>query len=93
MASQTDIFAVEGMTCGSCAGRVEEALLKRREVSEAKVDLAGAQVRVTYAPDGDVESLFEAVREIGYEMKTLPEDSSPPVSRGLFGRLRRRRNS
>ncbi len=93
MASRTDTFAVEGMTCGSCAGRVEGALLEREEVSEAKVDLAGARVRVTHALGADVESLFEAVGGIGYEMKTLPGGSSQPASRGIFGKLRRRRGS
>ncbi len=81
------------MTCGSCAGRVEGALLEREDVSEAQVDLGGAKVRVSYAPDTDVASLFDAVAEIGYQMEPLPDDVSQPVSRGLFGKLRRRRNS
>jgi len=62
---QTDDFAVEGMTCASCAGRVERALLGREDVAEARVNLMAAKVRVTFASETDVDSLFEEIRGIG----------------------------
>ena len=66
--SQTEVFSVKGMTCGSCVARVEGALLEAEEVFRAKVNLRKARVRVTYARGTDVSSLFERVGEIGYEM-------------------------
>ncbi|MYA39235.1 MAG: copper-translocating P-type ATPase [Acidimicrobiia bacterium] len=82
---QTDDFAVEGMTCGSCAGRVERALLDREDVAEAKVNLMAAKVRVTFAPETDVSSLFAEIRNIGYEMGPVTPDRAASVSEGLFG--------
>lgn len=69
--TQTEWFAVEGMTCGSCVGRVEGALLGMEEVRKAKVNLKNARVKVTFARGTDVTSLFEEVRSIGYEMGPL----------------------
>ncbi len=60
------------MTCGSCAQRVENALLQREDVMEASVDLMGAKVRVTHDAGTDLSLLFDAVREIGYEAGPLP---------------------
>ena len=87
---QTDDFAVEGMTCGSCAGRVERALLDREDVAEAKVNLMAAKVRVTFAPETDVSSLFEEIRNIGYEMGPITTDRATSASEGLFGEETRR---
>lgn len=69
--TRTDVFAVEGMTCGSCVGRVEGALLGMEEVRKAKVNLKAARVKVTYARGTDVTSLFDEIKSIGYEMGPL----------------------
>ena len=68
---QTDTFRVEGMTCGACVAHVEKALLERGEVKKAKVNLKAASVKVTFARGTDVTSLFDEVRNIGYEMGPL----------------------
>ncbi len=80
----TDVFSVKGMTCASCAGRVEQALLQREDVTEASVNLMGAKVRVTYAPDTDVSSLFEEIHEIGYEMAPLPDEVAGSATDGIY---------
>lgn len=61
-------FAVKGMTCASCAGRVEKSLLKVPGVLSASVNLATEQVslRVTAAVSDD--SLLQAVNAAGYEL-------------------------
>ena len=68
---QTDIFAVDGMTCGSCVQHVERALLQRKDVKRAKVNLKAGRVKVTFARGTDVNSLFADVRSAGYEMGPL----------------------
>ncbi len=70
-ANQTDVFAVDGMTCGSCVQHVERALLRREEVKRAKVNLKAGRVKVTFARGTDVDSLFAEVRNAGYEMGPL----------------------
>lgn len=61
-------FAVKGMTCASCAGRVEKSLLNVPGVLSASVNLATEQVslRVTAAVSDD--SLLQAVSAAGYEL-------------------------
>ena len=85
MTPQTDVFSVKGMTCGSCAGRVERALLQRGDVTEAEVNLMGAKVRVTYDPETDPSSLFDDIKDIGYEMAPMAPEGEATVSEGLFG--------
>jgi len=57
---------IEGMTCMSCAGRVENALRKVEGVVHASVNLAteSALVRVNKAID--VGDLVRAIKDIGY---------------------------
>jgi cation-transporting ATPase V/Cu+-exporting ATPase len=61
-------FDVEGMTCASCAIRIERILSKQDGVDEAIVNFAGSEARVVAAPSIDVDHLIEAVRKIGYDM-------------------------
>ena len=73
---RTDVFAVKGMTCGSCAQRVESALLQREEVKKAKVNVKAATAKVTFAREADVNSLFDQVRSAGYDMGPLRPESN-----------------
>ncbi len=65
MTSATYTLPITGMTCASCAGRVERALLKVPGVDTAAVNLAAEQVRVE-ASDADLAGLVEAVEKAGY---------------------------
>ncbi len=65
MSSATHTLPVSGMTCASCAGRVERALLKVPGVAAANVNLANEQVRVE-GDDLGVATLIEAVEKAGY---------------------------
>ncbi len=56
---------VTGMTCATCAGRVEKALLKLPGVGSAQVNLATERVSVETAAT-DVAPLVAAVRKAGY---------------------------
>ena len=66
--TETLDLAVAGMTCASCAGRVEAALRAVPGVSGASVNLATEQARVTF-PAGTVTEgdLVAAVAASGYE--------------------------
>jgi copper-transporting P-type ATPase V len=59
---------VSGMTCGSCAARVQRALARQDGVSEATVNYATGRASVELA-DGvvDPEQLIEVVRKAGYD--------------------------
>jgi len=71
-------FAVSGMTCGSCAMRVELALLSVPGVSRARVNPMTSMAEVAY--DGasvSAQMLEEAVERAGYGLKELAPNSKP----------------
>ncbi|HEX7275880.1 MAG TPA: HAD-IC family P-type ATPase, partial [Acidimicrobiales bacterium] len=58
---------VTGMTCGSCAARVERVLGRQDGVAQAGVNFATGRASVDFDPATvDVERLTEAVAHIGY---------------------------
>ena len=70
-------FEVEGMTCASCAARVERVLNKQDIVENAVVNFAGGEARVELSvPDSaeQIASLEAAVAKIGYEINLIHED-------------------
>ena len=70
---------IDGMTCASCALRVEKALAKVPGVSRASVNLATE--RASVEADGTVgrDALVNAVRKAGYEaaIAAIPTVSAP----------------
>lgn len=62
---------IQGMTCASCAGRVERALRKLPEVSSASVNLANEQARIE-APAGSLPQLISAIEGAGYSVPSQP---------------------
>ena len=61
-------FDVEGMTCASCAVRIERVLGKQEGVDLAVVNFASQEARATIAEGVDVEALHAAVAKIGYDI-------------------------
>lgn len=62
-------FGVVGMTCASCVGRVEKALLGVSGVEQVNVNLATEKVQLT-ATKVSWSQLSEAVTKAGYHMTT-----------------------
>ena len=58
---------VSGMTCSSCAGRVERALARLPGVQSASVNLASEQVRVE-APGIALAALVQTIEDAGYRV-------------------------
>ena len=57
-----------GMTCGSCAGKIETALRGSPGVAEVKVDVEAAQVVAVYdARIASPEALADAVTTAGFK--------------------------
>ena len=82
---------VTGMTCASCAGRVERALKRVPGVLEAAVNLASERAHVTaLAGTAGMEALAAAVAKAGYEAAPWPEAGSAPAA-GPDPRERRER--
>jgi Cu+-exporting ATPase len=69
------ILALEGMTCASCAMRIEKGLKKLPGVKDASVNFATEQASVTYDPaQTGLEQLVQQVEAVGYT--AFPQGSS-----------------
>ncbi len=87
------MFDVTGMTCGSCAARIEKTLLEQAGVVEAVVDVTSGRAKVSFAQPGTVEQLTTAVGDIGYGMAPVAATFSPGETEGedqelILGRRR-----
>ena len=60
-------LAIDGMTCASCAGRVERALRKVAGVAQVSVNLANEHAHLSLAHPVDSAELIAAVVKAGYE--------------------------
>ena len=80
---------IEGMTCASCAARIERALNKLDGVT-ASVNYATEQAAVEYDPARvTAAALVEAVEETGYFAR-LPQAEPASTERDPTAALRRR---
>ncbi|MEE8457614.1 MAG: heavy metal translocating P-type ATPase [Acidimicrobiia bacterium] len=74
-------FDVEGMTCASCAVRIERVLGKQDGVETAIVNFAGQEARATITDAADLEALQAAVAKIGYDISEIdPDDDRRSVT-------------
>ena len=77
-------LAIAGMTCASCAGRVERALLAVPGVLSASVNLATEHARVHHlAGAAPLDALLAAVSQAGYAA-TLPAAATAAVAKPGF---------
>ncbi|MGQ0717418.1 MAG: heavy metal translocating P-type ATPase [Pseudonocardiales bacterium] len=71
-------FSVGGMTCGSCAARVQRVLSRQPDVEQAEVNFATGRAHVVLGePDADIEGLRTAVAKIGYELRDVAQQQVP----------------
>ena len=88
-------LTVAGMTCASCAARVQKVLERQDGVARAQVNLATERATVTFDPArASVDDLVAAAGRIGYglapvgpEPTVTPADAEAELQRQWFGRL------
>ena len=65
---------IEGMTCQSCASRIEKVLNKKPFVSQANVNFAVEEAQVEFDPSqADVEEIIGIIQKAGFK-GTLKSD-------------------
>jgi len=91
--STTFDLPIAGMTCASCAGRVERALSKVSGARDVSVNLATEQARVQ-APGDSLPALLEAVERAGYRVpqQTLELSIDGMTCASCVGRVERALN-
>ena len=74
------------MTCASCVGRIEKALLKLDGVTDARVNLATEVASITYAPNLiQLDDLTGAVTKAGYTATPRHQPRPPADASGDTG--------
>jgi len=69
-------LAVSGMTCGSCAARVQRTLAKQPGVEDANVNLATERALVRFDPaEVSVDDLVAAAFKIGYGLDSIAPEA------------------
>ena len=80
-------LSVSGMTCGSCAARVQKVLARQEGVDDAAVNFATGRATVVFDPARvPVEDLVAAVGKIGYGLapaETAPEGETADAEAAL----------
>lgn len=75
-------FVLEGMTCASCAMRIEKGLKKVPGVKHASVNLATELGTVTYDPaQASIEQMVQKVEAVGY--KATPQLAAQSAPAGI----------
>ncbi len=65
-------YAVEGMTCASCVGRVERGILAVDGGKKASVNLATERATITYAPGtAKLREIKRSVEKAGYRLQDI----------------------
>ena len=75
VATETRDLGIKGMTCASCVGRVERALLAVPGVISASVNLATGRAQVMAVPGISDADLLLAVERAGYEAMIILDDA------------------
>ncbi|HEV7128185.1 MAG TPA: copper ion binding protein, partial [Ktedonobacterales bacterium] len=74
-------LTLEGMTCASCALRIEKGLKRVAGVADAAVNLATERATVTYDPAAaSIDDLVAKVRATGYAATPLREAPVAPLA-------------
>ncbi|WP_282340767.1 heavy metal translocating P-type ATPase [Pseudomonas sp. PS02288] len=89
--SQRLELAIDGMTCASCVGRVERALLKQPGVRSASVNLATERAHLELLGSVEPAALIKAVEAAGYHARPI-EEGAPTVD-AAARQLRRERRA
>ena len=84
-------LSVGGMSCATCAGRIERSLRELEGVTTAHVNLASEIATVAYTPGvSSVDALVEAVRRAGYRAEIAPAAAAEERAREAAERQRAR---
>jgi Cu+-exporting ATPase len=85
---ETAVLELGGMTCSSCAVRIEKALNRLPGVAQAAVNLATEQARVQFDPSqAGPDDLIRAVQQEGYEAKVSSFGGRRAISSPVDARI------
>ena len=66
-------IAVEGMTCASCAARIQRSLADLDGVDDARVNFGNSRVVVIHDGRGDDRRFRDTIEQLGYQAPQEPD--------------------
>lgn len=82
-------LSITGMSCESCAKRIEKRVGQIRGVSSVAVSLAAGKARIEYNPaEVDLASITEAIRSLGYDIGEIDQNELTPMEEYRGGRAK-----
>ncbi|PNP98934.1 cation-translocating P-type ATPase [Moraxella sp. RCAD0137] len=77
LTTNTEQFAIAGMTCQSCASRIEKVLNKKPAIESACVNFATETLTVTYDADStDADEVMAWVEKTGFQATPMTEHTT-----------------
>ncbi|WP_255417955.1 heavy metal translocating P-type ATPase [Novosphingobium sp. P6W] len=77
-------FAVPGMRCAGCIGKIERGLGAVPGIASARVNLSAKRVAVSHASTLDADEILEELRKLGFEAERAADN---PLARGAEGEM------
>ncbi|CAI3259639.1 copper-translocating P-type ATPase [Enterococcus cecorum] len=79
--SDTEVFGIQGMSCASCAAKIEKATRKLPGVASANVNLATEKLSIEYNhQELTANEIMRAVKEAGYQAFILKKDDEEKLA-------------
>ncbi|MEO5295946.1 heavy metal translocating P-type ATPase [Enterococcus cecorum] len=79
--SDTEVFGIQGMSCASCASKIEQATRKLPGVASANVNLATEKLNIEYNhQELTANEIMRAVKEAGYQAFILKKDDEEKLA-------------
>ena len=79
---------IGGMTCQSCASRIEKVLNKKNFVQQAGVNFASEEAQITFdEKQTSVEQLIQIIQKTGFTAQLKQEQAALPQERNISWRL------
>ncbi|MCJ7497243.1 MAG: copper ion binding protein, partial [candidate division Zixibacteria bacterium] len=73
---------IQGMECASCVQKIEKALLEKKSITKAVVNLAIEKARVEYIPsETNLSEIKKIIESTGYKVLEMAEDEVEDVER------------
>lgn len=73
-------YRVDGMDCGSCAGKIETAIRRLPGVSDVAVSVPAGTLTVAHGATSDLPAVEKTVKGLGYSIAPLSEKASAPAA-------------
>jgi Cu+-exporting ATPase len=80
---ETTVLEIDGMSCTSCAGSIEDALNAVDGVNEATVQFSSETARVQHDPSVSLDQLIASVEGAGYDAQRSQSDEGAGEDRQL----------